>query len=75
MELKEVIYEDEKLHLVFEYCEYDIKKYMKEKAKQNGNKPLDVNDVKVSPVTSSPSRSKSCRGSRTATPTESCTEI
>lgn len=30
MELKDVIYEDEKLYLLFEYLDYDIKKYMRE---------------------------------------------
>ena len=33
VEIKEIIYEDEKLHIVFEYLDYDIKKYMKERAK------------------------------------------
>jgi serine/threonine protein kinase len=27
--LKEVIYEEDNLYLVFEYCEYDLKKYMR----------------------------------------------
>jgi len=35
VEIKEIIYEDEKLHIVFEYLDYDIKKYMKEKMKDN----------------------------------------
>ena len=46
VELKEVIYEDEKLHLVFEYCQYDIKKYMKEKAKENAGQALSTEEVK-----------------------------
>ncbi len=46
VELKEVIYEDEKLHLVFEYLDYDIKKYMKEKAKDNAAQPLSEQEVK-----------------------------
>lgn len=29
VELKEVIYEEDNLYLVFEYCEYDLKKYMR----------------------------------------------
>ena len=41
VELKDVIYEDEKLHLVFEYLDYDIKKYMK---KVGG--PLPLQEVK-----------------------------
>ena len=27
--LKEVIYEEDNLYLIFEYCEYDLKKYMR----------------------------------------------
>ena len=27
--LKEVIYQDDNLYLIFEYCEYDLKKYMR----------------------------------------------
>ena len=46
VELKDVIYEDETLHLVFEYLEYDIKKYMKEKQKTNGNQGLSLEEVK-----------------------------
>ena len=46
VELKDVIYEDETLHLVFEYLEYDIKKYMKEKQKTNGNQGLSLDEVK-----------------------------
>jgi len=41
VEIKEIIYEDEKLHIVFEYLDYDIKKYMKEKARENQGLPLD----------------------------------
>jgi cyclin-dependent kinase 1 len=41
VELKDVIYEDEKLHLVFEYLDYDIKKYMR---KVGG--PLPLEEVK-----------------------------
>lgn len=29
VELKEVIYQDDNLYLIFEYCEYDLKKYMR----------------------------------------------
>lgn len=46
VDIKEVIYEDEKLHIVFEYLDYDIKKYMKEKAKDNGNQGLSLEEVK-----------------------------
>ena len=35
--LKEIIYSQEQLYLVFEYVEYDLKKYMR----THGNKPLD----------------------------------
>jgi len=31
VELKEVLYSEKSLYLVFEYCEYDLKKYMKAK--------------------------------------------
>ena len=31
VELKEVIYNETELHLVFEYLEYDLKKYMRAK--------------------------------------------
>jgi len=41
VEIKEIIYEDEKLHIVFEYLDYDIKKYMKEKAKDGQGLPLE----------------------------------
>jgi serine/threonine protein kinase len=27
--LKEVLYSEDKLYLIFEYCEYDLKKYMR----------------------------------------------
>lgn len=27
--LQEVIYKDDQLYLIFEYCEYDLKKYMR----------------------------------------------
>jgi len=27
--LKDVIYQDDNLYLIFEYCEYDMKKYMR----------------------------------------------
>lgn len=46
VEIKEVIYEDEKLHIVFEYLDYDIKKYMKEKIKDNGGAGLPIEEVK-----------------------------
>lgn len=36
VELKEIIYSQEQLYLVFEYVEYDLKKYMR----TLGNKPL-----------------------------------
>lgn len=36
VELKEVIYSQEQLYLVFEYLEYDLKKYMR----AQGNSPL-----------------------------------
>jgi serine/threonine protein kinase len=36
VELKEVIYSREELWLVFEYCEFDLKKYMRSR----GNVPL-----------------------------------
>lgn len=29
VELKEVIYQEDNLYLIFEYCEYDLKKYMR----------------------------------------------
>lgn len=29
VELKEVIYQDDNLYLIFEYCEFDLKKYMR----------------------------------------------
>ena len=29
VELKEVIYQEDSLFLIFEYCEYDLKKYMR----------------------------------------------
>jgi len=29
VELKEVIYQDDNLFLIFEYCEYDLKKYIR----------------------------------------------
>jgi len=45
VEIKEVIYEDEKLHIVFEYLDYDIKKYMKEKIKESGH-GLPLEEVK-----------------------------
>ena len=35
--LKEIIYSQEQLYLVFEYVEYDLKKYMR----THGNKPLE----------------------------------
>ena len=41
VELKEVIYSEDKLYLIFEYCEYDLKKYMRSK----GN-ALDATEVK-----------------------------
>jgi serine/threonine protein kinase len=41
VELKEVIYSEDKLYLIFEYCEYDLKKYMRSK----GN-ALDAAEVK-----------------------------
>lgn len=50
VELKEVIYENEKLHLVFEYCEFDLKKYMKTK-----NGILAMDEVKVSISQANPS--------------------
>jgi serine/threonine protein kinase len=28
--LKEVIYSEDKLYLIFEYCDYDLKKYMRQ---------------------------------------------
>ena len=28
--LKEVLYSEDKLYLIFEYCEYDLKKYMRQ---------------------------------------------
>lgn len=34
--LKEIIYSQDQLYLVFEYLEFDLKKYMK----QQGNQPL-----------------------------------
>jgi len=37
VELKEIIYSQEQLYLVFEYVEYDLKKYMR----THGNKPLE----------------------------------
>jgi serine/threonine protein kinase len=46
VEIKEVIYEDEKLHIVFEYLDYDIKKYMKEKIRDNGGGGLPIEEVK-----------------------------
>lgn len=46
VEIKEVIYEDEKLHIVFEYLDYDIKKYMKEKCKESGQAGLPIEEVK-----------------------------
>lgn len=36
VELKEIIYSQDQLFLVFEYLEFDLKKYMK----QQGNQPL-----------------------------------
>jgi len=33
VELKEVIYSEDKLYLIFEYCEFDLKKYMRSKGK------------------------------------------
>ena len=30
VELKEVIYQEDNLYLIFEYCEYDLKKYMRQ---------------------------------------------
>jgi len=27
--LKEVLYSEDKLYLIFEYCDYDLKKYMR----------------------------------------------
>jgi len=36
VELKEIIYSQEQLYLVFEYLEFDLKKYMR----KNGNQPL-----------------------------------
>lgn len=30
VELKEVIYSEDKLYLIFEYCDYDLKKYMRQ---------------------------------------------
>jgi len=29
VELKEVIYQDDNLYLIFEYCEFDLKKFMR----------------------------------------------
>ncbi len=28
--LKEVLYSEDKLYLIFEYCDYDLKKYMRQ---------------------------------------------
>jgi serine/threonine protein kinase len=41
VELKEVIYSEDKLYLIFEYCEYDLKKYMR-----SVGKPLPIEEVK-----------------------------
>ena len=31
VDLKEVVYEEDNLYLIFEFCEYDLKKYMRHK--------------------------------------------
>ena len=41
VELKEVLYSEDKLYLIFEYCDYDLKKYMR----QTGG-PLPPHEVK-----------------------------
>lgn len=41
VELKEVIYSENKLYLIFEYCEFDLKKYMR-----HIGGPLPAKDVK-----------------------------
>jgi serine/threonine protein kinase len=43
VELKKVLYTEDKLYLVFEYLDYDLKKYMRAK----GNGPLEPEEVKV----------------------------
>ena len=41
VELKEVLYSEDKLYLVFEYCEFDLKKYMR-----HVGGPLPIAEVK-----------------------------